>query len=142
MIAEISCFDSKAGVTFPATFEWDISCPYHLLLRLGNGDTFTANAGDFFESFCLIRERDLEPRGILLLCNGARRDVYPLGMSRSMSGARTASVLKMGQPTGADGLVIIFAPAPAELITTVREQREYFKQWLESLPRHDPHSEP
>src|SRR6266545_3267814 len=136
MTAEVLLLNTKTGVAGSASFEWDIEKPHHLTLRLASGESFTANGPDFFESLCAIREHELEPRGIIPLCNGARLDVYPLGMSRSMSGARTASVLKMDHQTERADLVGIFASASADSVTTVHEQREYFREWCKSVTGH------
>jgi hypothetical protein len=136
MKAEVLLLNSQNGVAESASFEWDIEKPHYLTLHLVSGRSFTASGSDFFESLCAIREHELEPGGIIPLCNGARLDVYPLGMSRSMSGARTASVLKMNQQTQREDLVEIFAPALAGSVATVREQREYFREWFKSVTGH------
>jgi hypothetical protein len=68
---------------------------------------------DLFEALADLRQ-SLEEQGIRLFCNGARTDVWPSGMSRSMSGGRKAYVLRLG--THARDLVDIFDGAEPSLI--------------------------
>jgi len=97
---------------------------------------------DFEKSMACFREKDLydglqalreylEARGYQLLCAGARPDVVPSGMSRSMGGGRQAYVIRPGkQPTE---LVDIFDYAEPALVGTVQQQREYVESWRTSL---------
>lgn len=111
-------------------FEYDLEQRFVLTLRLPGEQVISANERDFFESLCAIR-RQLEPRGVTPLCNGARRDVYSFGGSRQMGGGLRAHILTMNTP--ADNVVYVFDPAPIERVTTVAEQRKYFEDWCESV---------
>ena len=91
---------------------------------------FTAR--DLFDALVALR-RELEKLGIKLLCAGARTDVFPSGMSRSMGGGRKAYVMRMGTP--ASELVDIFDYAGPELVGGVDQQREFRDQWLVSLKK-------
>lgn len=73
----------------------------------------------------------LEKVDTFLLCNGARRDVYPSGMAmRSIM----AYELKMGRP--AKKLINIFDPAKdINKIGTVDDQKKYRDIWLESISK-------
>ena len=55
--------------------------------------TYTATASDYFDAFCAIR-RELEVQGILPLCYGASRNVYPSGMCRDMGRGLTGYKMK------------------------------------------------
>lgn len=87
---------------------------------------------DLFDALTALRS-EFEARGCRLLCAGARVDVFPSGMSRSMGGGRKAYVTKLGKPTGETSLVDIFDYAEPNLVGTVEEQQEFRKRWIASL---------
>lgn len=87
---------------------------------------------DVFECLCNLR-RFLEEKGWRILCNGARFDAYPSGMSRDMSGGHKLYIRKIGQHPQRSDLVKIFDKAEPEKIGTIEEQLSYYKQWLESI---------
>lgn len=89
------------------------------------GRTFVG--GDLFDAMIALRE-ELETVGGKLLCAGARRDVWPSGMSRSMGSARKAYVLELGKPGVI--LVDIFEPAEPANIGTVKEQSDFRQRWV------------
>jgi len=85
---------------------------------------------DLYKAMQALRQY-LEAKGYLLLCAGARRDVVPSGMSRSMGGGRQAYVIRPGKQ--ATELVDIFDYAEPALVGTVQQQREYVEAWWASL---------
>jgi hypothetical protein len=85
---------------------------------------------DLYKALQAMRER-LETEGCQLLCAGARPDVAPSGMSRSMGGGRQAYVIHLGKQ--ATESVDIFDYAEPALVGTVQKQRDYFKTWFASL---------
>ncbi len=102
---------------------------YRLTLTSPHGDEWSAEAGDAFE--CLMSLRELvEPEGILLCCNGARRDAWSSGMQRDMgSGFSTyllSGVAKGQRPPTANTL----DSAPPDLIASVADQRAWYSSWL------------
>ncbi|MDP9265797.1 MAG: hypothetical protein M3O91_06745 [Chloroflexota bacterium] len=103
-----------------------------LKLSLDDGRAFTAESSDYFECLILVR-RDLEAEGIVVCCQGARRDVWPSGMARDMGAGLKAYVLTIGRAPERGDLISIFGPADRELIGTVEEQRRHFREWWESL---------
>jgi hypothetical protein len=60
---------------------------------------------------------------------GARRDVWPSGMSRDMGGGLKAYVMRYGEQAHRKDLVHIFDEAPEALVGSVREQRDFFERW-------------
>jgi len=87
---------------------------------------------DLFD--CLMKCRIyLERKNYLILCNGARIDVYPSGMCRDMSGGRLAYIAKMGISPSKDDLVNIFEQTSQEYIGTVEQQKEYRAEWVNSI---------
>ena len=68
---------------------------------------------------------DLERQGIRLLCNGARVECAPSGMTRSMSLGRKAYIHHLGQQGRSEDLVDIFDEAEPSSIGTVAEQEEF-----------------
>jgi hypothetical protein len=106
--------------------------PWHLVFS-GAGRTGVVFEGrDLFEALAGLRST-LEAAGDQLLCNGARRDVFPSGMSRSMGGGRKAYVLRLGTPAKQGDLVDLFDPASPDLVGTVDKQREFRDAWLVSI---------
>ena len=90
------------------------------------------NGRDLFD--CLISARlFLEKNNYLLLCGGARIDVYPSGMSRDMSGGRLAYVTKIGVGASREDIVDIFEPANQTNIGTVEQQKEFHARWVSSI---------
>src|SRR5437868_2426080 len=71
---------------------------------------------DLFEALRDLR-RELEIKDYQLLVQGARVDVSPSGMSRSMGGGRKAYIMQIGRP--ATKLVDIFDDAKTEQLGTV-----------------------
>ncbi len=83
---------------------------------------------------CLTNIRlELEKKGFLVACNGAREDVYPSGMSRQMSLGSVAYITSLGNPTQRKNLVNIFEPTLVDKVTSVGAQKEYHEKWLKSL---------
>lgn len=83
-----------------------------------------------FDALTELRKR-FEVGGGRILCAGARRDVYPSSMARSMGSARKAYIMKIGQ--SANTIVDIFDPAIPEDIGTIRDQSLFREEWAESL---------
>jgi hypothetical protein len=95
------------------------------------GQSHRSEARDIFDAFESLREL-FEGDGVQLLCAGARPDVRPSGMSRSMSGGRKAYVLGSKGQGSINDLVDIFEYADRDVVGTVREQREFYATWLAS----------
>jgi hypothetical protein len=84
----------------------------------------------------------LEADGVLLACNGCRRDVYPSPMLRQSAGGRRAYVLTMPRSEVKPPTVDIFEPAPdVSVVVTVDEQRAWFDHWRPNNPGKDGGSE-
>jgi hypothetical protein len=97
--------------------------------------TARGEARDLFAALAAAR-RDLETRGVQLVINGARRNVWPSGMLRQTGYGRRAYVLAMPPAVAQQSTVDIFEPAPepAEL-ATVAEQNEWFQRYWASVTR-------
>lgn len=73
----------------------------------------------------------LEPKGIKILCNGSRLDVYP---SSLMIMGFKAYKLEIGKPGSREDLCFIFDPTDdLSKIATVDEQWNYWLRWRESV---------
>lgn len=109
---------------------YNVSAPYaiHLDHDLVRGQEFSGD--DLFECLIALR-RELEKAGVRILCNGARVDAYPSGMSRSMGGARKVYITELGKP-GTE-LVEIFDQADLAKVGSVEEQRTFHQLWVDSL---------
>jgi hypothetical protein len=125
-IHNIELIDSM-GVTSIAHIEASEQAPWELRYSTPNQGQRIYGGRDLYEALQNLRQ-DLEPEGVRILCAGARTDVAPSGMGRSMGGGRKVYILKIGQQATSD-LVDIFDPAEPDLIGTVEEQRAYFERW-------------
>jgi hypothetical protein len=107
---------------------------WNLKFRDLAGNVHCYDAGDVFAALQSMRE-ELEAQGVKLLCAGARKDVWPSGMSRDMGGGFKAYVMRFGETAKIKDLVDIFDYSDPSLVGTVQEQRDYFEAWLESLKK-------
>ena len=88
------------------------------------GEDRRFDAHDFYECLRAFR-RVIEPEGFRVLCQGARPNVRPSGMS-SQAGAWKSYVLTLGQPASMKDLVGTFDPVDDfALVGTVAEQDEF-----------------
>lgn len=101
--------------------------PWTMSLQGAGYNGYLVEARDLFDGLIMLRN-ELEKSGKKVLCNGARKNVWPSGMCRSMGGGRKAYVMEMGCP--AREKVNIFDYAAPELIVTTKEQEEYSKEWF------------
>ena len=87
---------------------------------------------DYYPFLALSQlRRELEPKGIKILCNGSRLDVYP--SSAVIIGVR-AYLLELGVGGTKESLCYIFDSTDnLNKIATVDEQWEYWLKWRESV---------
>ncbi|MDB5105337.1 MAG: hypothetical protein JWP91_3026 [Fibrobacteres bacterium] len=104
-----------------------------LQLKVSDGD-FSSTAEDYFSALVEIR-RQLEKHGRMLVAYGASLNVYPSPMSRSMGTGEKAYKLTLGLQAKTSDLVSIFESGPDVNPSTVEEQEEFFRKWLQSLKK-------
>ena len=97
-----------------------------------DGECLSATDEDFFDAFAQIR-KVLWERGIVPLCYGASRDVFPSAMARSMGGGVKAYRRTLGAHSRLEDLVFIFDGGPDIEPVSPEEQEEFYDQWLASL---------
>jgi hypothetical protein len=107
------------------------SC-WRIEIAEGPNTGLRGEGGDLFDALRDLRAK-LDPLGCKLLCNGARRDVWPSGMARDMGHARKAYITRAGHSTTMADLVDIFEYSEPGLIGTVEDQERYRSAWIESL---------
>jgi hypothetical protein len=91
------------------------------------GEERNFDASDFYECLRTFR-RVIEPEGFRVLCQGARPNVRPSGMS-SDAGAWTSYALTLGQPALPKDLVGTFDPVEdIASVGTVEEQDEFMRR--------------
>lgn len=96
------------------------------------GKTIEAEATDFFEALCLIRQQ-LDPEGLTPFCYGASLNVYPSGMARDMGLGLKAYRLTKGEPARRADLVEIFDAGPDVTPASVQAQETFWREWLAAL---------
>jgi hypothetical protein len=100
-----------------------------LAARVGNYTCpYTATGPDMFEALVRLR-RQLEPNGLMVAVQGARRDTYPSGMARDMGGGRLIYVMRPGLPAREEDRVRTLDDAPPDQVATVDEQRAFVQAW-------------
>jgi len=102
--------------------------PQWRLNLLGIEGASEASGKDLYEALVVIRQR-LELIGARLLCQGARREVVPSGMSRDMGGGRLAYVTSLGSSARRSDLVDIFDRAEPNSVGSVAEQKVFRQNW-------------
>jgi len=97
------------------------------------GKTLEAEARDFFEALCLIRQQ-LEPEGLIPFCYGASLNVYPSGMARDMGRGLKAYRLMEDKPVSGSDIVEIFGAGPDVVPASVQAQEIFWREWV-TAPR-------
>src|SRR5687767_13231094 len=96
--------------------------PAVLQVKIGSSAVRDFSGVDLFE--CLLAVRvELESQGLLLCCQGARKNVSPSGMTRQMSNGRLAYVLPAKGAVSDDDLVDVFAPAACVDVASIDDQK-------------------
>lgn len=104
----------------------------HWLLSIASpeGKIWAAEGPDLFKALRGLR-RILDPLGIRVSVNGARRDAWASGMQCDMGEGRVVYLLEEGQTTRPEQ-VRTLAQAPLENVGTVDEQDQQYRRWLHS----------
>jgi hypothetical protein len=114
------------------TVEVSVAPPWRFTICSVAGGAREYEGIDLFEAMIAFR-RELDGSGSQLLCAGARVDVFPSGMSRSMSGGRRAYKNRLGIHAAKSDLVDIFEYTEPEFVSSVERQMEFHKEWTASL---------
>jgi hypothetical protein len=101
-----------------------------LTLASPDGKSWAAEGPDLFEALRALR-RVLDPLGIRLGVNGARRDAWASGMQRDMAEGRVVYLLVEGQ-TGRPEQVSTLGPTSVSHVGTVDDQDQQHERWLQS----------
>jgi hypothetical protein len=101
-----------------------------LTLTSAYGTTWTAEGPDLFKALRALR-RVLDPLGIRLGVNGARRDSWASGMQCDMGEGRLVYLLREGQ-AGRPEQVSTLGLTALDAVGTVQDQDQQFARWLES----------
>lgn len=102
--------------------------------------SWAAEGPDLFKALRELR-RILDPLGIRLGVNGARRDAWASGMQCDMGEGRVVYLLAEGQ-VGRPEQVNTLGHAAVEHVGTVEEQDQYHARWLVSRRTINEHSNP
>jgi len=106
-------------------------CECRVALTTDDG-VLEASGPDFFEAFCGVREQ-LETRGLVPVCYGASRKVFPSRMSRQRSLGVQAYRLELGRAGRKEDIVEIFQTGDDVEPVSVADQRRFFDEWLRTL---------
>ncbi len=101
-----------------------------LTLTSPDGKNWTAEGPDLFKPLRALR-RILDPLGIRLGVNGARRDAWASGMQCDMGEGRVVYLLVEGQ-AGRPEQVSTLGSAPVSHVGTVDDQDRQHERWLRS----------
>ena len=92
---------------------------------------YFSKSDNIFDSVVELRKK-LELNNIYLLCNASAINVYPSGMQKEFGGTK-AYKLQMGKQALLIDVVDIFDYDSELKIGSVKEQEEFFENWIESL---------
>ncbi|EEX75482.1 hypothetical protein [Leptotrichia hofstadii] len=92
---------------------------------------YFSKSDNIFDSVVELRKK-LELNNIYLLCNASVINVYPSGMQKEFGGTK-AYKLQMGKQALLIDVVDIFDYDSELKIGSVKEQEEFYKNWIESL---------
>jgi len=81
---------------------------------------------------CLAKIREDLPH-IKFLCKGSKLNVTPSRMCSQMSGGSVAYELKVGKPATFADIVHIFDHEENDIVQTLQEQKDFYREWLLSL---------
>jgi hypothetical protein len=107
--------------------------PNWKLIFSGAGLTNHQFSGDDLFDALISMRLTLEKIGVQTLCAGARRDVFPSGMSRDMSGGRKAYATRLGAPALRADLLDIFDYSDVDSVGSVEQQKMFHEKWIASL---------
>ena len=92
---------------------------------------YFSKSDNIFDSVVELRKK-LELNNIYLLCNASAINVYPSGMQKEFGGTK-AYKLQMGKQAILIDVVDIFDYDSELKIGSVKEQEEFYENWIESL---------
>ena len=92
---------------------------------------YFSKSDNIFDSVLELRKK-LELNNIYLLCNASAINVYPSGMQKEFGGTK-AYKLQMGKQATLNDVVDIFDYDSELKIGSVKEQEEFYENWIESL---------
>ena len=92
---------------------------------------YFSKSDNIFDSVAELRKK-LELNNIYLLCNASVINVYPSGMQKEFGGTK-AYKLQMGKQATLSDVVDIFDYDSELKIVSVKEQEEFYENWIESL---------
>ena len=92
---------------------------------------YFSKSDNIFDSVVELRKK-LELKNIYLLCNASAINVYPSGMQKEFGGTK-AYKLQIGKQATLSDVVDIFDYDNGLKIGSVKEQEEFYENWIESL---------
>jgi len=101
-----------------------------IIFTMKNGFRKRYESEDLY--LCLAKIR-LDFPYVKFLCKGAKLNVTPSRMCSQMSGGFVAYELKMGKSATFDDIVYIFDYEETDIVNTLKEQKDFYKKWLQSL---------
>lgn len=93
---------------------------------------YIGTADNYFIALKELRIQ-MERADAQIICNGAAKNVYPSPMMMSMGNGRKAYVIYHGVQARMTDVVDIFDTDFSQQACSVREQEQYYTEWLTSL---------
>ena len=94
---------------------------------------YSSKSDNIFDSVVELRKK-LELNNIYLLCNASAINVYPSVMQKEFGGTKAYN-LQMGKQATLSDVVDIFDYDNGLKIGSVKEQEEFYENWIESLSK-------
>ena len=115
---------------FLSEIEEEIEDEINLKIEIERAIYFS-KSDNIFDSVVELRKK-LELNNIYLLCNASVINVYPSGMQKEFGGTK-AYKLQMGKQATLSDVVDIFDYDSELKIGSIKEQEEFYENWIESL---------
>ncbi len=97
-----------------------------------DGCSISSKSENFFDALLILR-KELEKRGIQILCNGAAENIYPSPMQLSMGTGRVAYKQNLGQQARTKDIVDIFEYDKSLNFVNIEAQLEFHNRWIKSI---------
>ena len=94
-------------------------------------EMYFSKSDNIFDSVVELRKK-LELKNIYLLCNASAINIYPSTMQKEFGGTK-AYKLQMGKQAALADVIDIFDYDSELKIGSVKEQEEFYENWLESF---------
>jgi hypothetical protein len=97
-----------------------------------DGNQIVGSDWNYFAALCRVREQ-LEVLGLIPSCYGACRNLVVSGLQADMKLGMSGHLVRIGEKSQLSDCVRIFDSGPNMDLVSVKLQREFTEQWIQSV---------